>query len=73
VNSYNAHQVKSLGAMYAGGQGISKDYAEALKWFRLAADQGNARRQYSLGLIYEQGMGVLIDHTRARQWPSGGR
>ena len=30
----------NLGVMYGEGQGVPRDYAEALKWFRLAAAQG---------------------------------
>ena len=29
-----------LGITYFGGEGGSRDYAEAAKWFRLAAEQG---------------------------------
>ena len=39
-------QVK-LGLMYNTGEkdyGVAKNYAEALKWFRLAAEQGYARK-----------------------------
>ena len=32
----------NLGVMYAKGQGVAQDYAEAAKWYRLAADQGHA-------------------------------
>ena len=28
------------------------DYTEAVRWFRLAADQGNAQAQCSLGLMH---------------------
>ena len=30
----------SLGLMYAKGQGVPQDPAEAVKWFRLVADRG---------------------------------
>jgi TPR repeat protein len=30
---------RNLGAMYAQGQGVPQDYAEAVKWFRTAAVQ----------------------------------
>jgi TPR repeat protein len=30
----------SLGGMYRMGKGVPQDYAEALKWFRLSAAQG---------------------------------
>ena len=36
----------NLGACYGHGAGVTKDYAEAVKWYRKAADQGSgvARR-----------------------------
>ena len=34
------------------GQGMPQDHAEALKWFRLGANQGDARAQYYLGVTY---------------------
>ena len=30
-----------MGIMYANGQGVLQDYNEAMKWFKLTADQGN--------------------------------
>jgi tetratricopeptide (TPR) repeat protein len=35
------------------GQGINQDYEEAKRYYKLAADQGNALAQYNLALIYE--------------------
>jgi TPR repeat protein len=32
----------NLGVMYGKGQGVPRDYAEAIKWFREAAEQGKA-------------------------------
>ena len=34
-----------LGTMYLDGHGVPQDYAEAMKWFRRAADQRDARRR----------------------------
>ena len=42
----------NLGKMYANGQGVPQDYREAVKWFRLAADQGMAGAQNALGGMY---------------------
>ena len=39
----------NLGVMYAKGHGVSQNYAEALKWFHLAADQEYASAQYRAG------------------------
>ncbi len=35
--------------------GVKKNWAEAEKWFRKAADQGNAGAKNTLGMIYENG------------------
>ena len=41
-----------LSRMYENGEGVAQDYKEAAKWYRLAADQGNAQAQYGLGGAY---------------------
>ena len=38
----------SLGWMYDTGRGVPQDDAEAVRWFRLAAEQGNAWAQKRL-------------------------
>ena len=32
----------NLGLMYDSGEGVPEDDKEAVKWYRLAAEQGNA-------------------------------
>ena len=54
--------------MYNLGIGVQQDYAEALKWYRLAADQGRADAQDILGTMYAQGRGVPQDYVRAHMW-----
>ena len=54
--------------MYAEGRGVAKDDAEALKWFRAAADKGNARAQANLGWMFYNGRGVPKDYDSAVQW-----
>ena len=44
--------------MYAEGRGVSQDYSNALKYFKLAADQKDAIAQYNLGSMYAKGQGV---------------
>mgnify|MGYP001960971729 CR=1 FL=1 len=39
-----------------------------VKWFRFAAEQGNARAQYNLGVMYEKGKGVPQNHNTAVKW-----
>jgi len=43
----------------------SKDYAEAIKWFRKSAEQEHAKAQYKLGLMYYIGHGVMEDYSEA--------
>ena len=54
--------------MYDYGRGVAKDYAEAVRWYRKAAEQGNANAQYNLGLMYEEGLGVAKDGAEAMRW-----
>ncbi len=57
-----------IGYMYSNGQGVSQDYAEAFRWYRRAAEQGNALGQISLGIMYEAGQGVNQDYAEAVRW-----
>ena len=50
------------------GQGVPQDYAEAVKWYRKAAEQGNAEAQSNLGMMYYAGQGVPQDHAEAAKW-----
>ena len=54
--------------MYKRGLGAPQDYAEALKWYRLAAAQGRAKAQHALGLMYTNGQGVSEDYVLAYMW-----
>jgi TPR repeat protein len=49
---------------------VPQDDAEAVKWFRKAAEQGHAKVQYNLGVIYEMGRGVAGDDVAAYAWYS---
>ena len=54
--------------MYSDGDGVLKDYKEAVKWLRLSAEQGNADAQNGLGVMYKKGNGVLQDNLTAHMW-----
>ena len=45
-----------------------KDHKEAVKWYRIAADQGYANGQCNLGYMYSNGYGVPQDKTEAVKW-----
>jgi hypothetical protein len=52
-------------AMVLLGSGDPENGREAVRLFRLAADQGHARAQLLLGTMYESGRGVPRDLTEA--------
>ena len=58
----------NLGIMYAKGEGVPKDDAEAVRWYRLAAEQGLANAQLNLGAAYTNGEGVPRDDAEAVKW-----
>ena len=45
-----------------------QDYAEAAKWYRVAADNNVDGAQNNLGLLYEHGRGVPQDYAEAMKW-----
>ena len=54
--------------MYLDGDGVPQNDAEAVRWYRLAADQGHADAQYNLGVRYANGRGVPQDDVQAHMW-----
>lgn len=61
-----AYSETVLGAIYEFGlRGASKDVAEAMKWFRKAAEQNFAPAQYEMGTCFANGQGVEKDTVEA--------
>jgi Sel1 repeat-containing protein len=56
------------GANYFCGNGVPQNYAEAVKWWRVAAEQGDTGSQISLGECYENALGVEISYAEAMKW-----
>ena len=50
------------------GQDVPQDIAEAVKWYRRAAEEGDANAQTKLGLMYDKGDGVPQDFAEAVKW-----
>ena len=59
---------RNLGLMYFNGDGVTKDYNLAFRWYIKAAEQGDAHAQFNLGLMYKEASGVLIDDDKAFEW-----
>lgn len=53
---------------YVHPYGIGLNYAEAAKWYRLAALQGIPEAQHNLGFCYVKGQGVPQSWTEAYVW-----
>ena len=47
---------------------ISRDFAEAAKWYTLAAELGDERAQFDLGSLYDSGQGVPKSADLAAKW-----
>jgi TPR repeat protein len=72
----NAKAQFYLGLVYASGgyiayastNRVKQDYAEAMKWYRKAADQNDADAQNNLAVMYEKGQGVTQSYAEAVKW-----
>ena len=62
------HAQFMLALMYDTGDGVPRDYVNAVKWFRRAAEGGYDVAQAKLGLMYLVGWGVLPNTERAVHW-----
>ena len=60
----------SLGLLYANGQGVPKDDAQARQWYEKSAAQGGAKAQFYLGMQSAFGEGGPVDLAQAHMWYS---
>jgi hypothetical protein len=61
---------QELARAYEMGAGVKRDYAEAAKWYRKAAEQRDHIAYSPLALLYSQGLGVKQDWEEAYFWYS---
>jgi hypothetical protein len=58
-----------LGRMHLKGDGVPKDYAQAVRWFRKAAEWGHPEVLYIISKIYMVSRpGVPEDHVETLKW-----
>ena len=57
---------KALG--FACGRGVARDLAQAARWFRRAAEKGNAEAQSALGWMLMTGRGVKRNDVESAFW-----
>lgn len=68
AESGDAWYQTELAMMYHDGKQLKRDYTEAARWYRLAAEQGLSRAQANLGVLYAEGQGVQKDYKQAAHW-----
>ena len=64
----DANSQFALGARYAMGEDLPRNYSTAVHWFSRAAEQGHVLAQATLGAYYWEGRGVLPDLDKAYFW-----
>lgn len=64
----NSDAEVNLGYLYARGQGVAADQAEAFHLYDLSAQQGNGEGMNALGYKYEFGTGIKRDIHQAIRW-----
>jgi len=65
---FDAEAQFNLAVKYATGDGVPKNDAEAVKWYRKAAEQGEVTAQSNLGAMYHNGDGVPKNDAEAAKW-----
>jgi uncharacterized protein len=57
-----------LGYYHEAGLEVTQSDAEALRWYRAAAEAGDDYAPFALGEMYREGRGVARDWQLARRW-----
>ena len=65
----NSEEQYQLGMKYYNGDGVKKNYKEAAKLFKMAAEQNHTLSQIALGMLYMTGgKGIKKDISSAELW-----
>ena len=57
-----------LARFYQDGTGVPKDDLQAVRWWRLAAEQDQPYAQINLGILYYCGGAVVQNYAEAAKW-----
>ncbi len=57
-----------MAASYHNGTGVPVDLKESIKWYKLAAENGNALAQWKMGIHCYAGEFILEDYQEAAKW-----
>lgn len=64
----NVDAAYNLAVIHQFGDGVPLDHAEAMRWYRKAAEQGDKVSQIQIGLMYQTGQGVTANADEAHRW-----
>lgn len=64
----NVDAAYNLAVIHQYGDGVALDYATAMRWYKLAAGQGDKVSQFQIGLMYQTGQGVEANAEEAHRW-----
>lgn len=68
AHAENVETIFNQGMIYYNGDGVSKDYNEASKFFHKAAERNHTEAQFHLGGCYATGHGVRQDDNESIKW-----
>ncbi len=60
-----------MAGYYLTGEGVEKDYKEALKWYKRSVEEGKKDDKtiyFMIGSMYYNGLGTLKDTSEAAKW-----
>jgi TPR repeat protein len=57
-----------MGYMFESGKGMAPNYAEAVKWYTMAAEKGDTRAQLALGYLLADGKAGTPNLVSAHMW-----
>ena len=63
----NAKAQMALGSLYENGQGVTRDFKEAVMWYKMAVKQNAASAKCNLAKMYSKGLGVAKDLNEAKR------
>jgi TPR repeat protein len=64
----DSNAMYNLGVSYHDGQGVPRDYAQAVAWYRKAVDLGHVAAMNNLGFMHRNGQGMPQDYAQAAAW-----
>ncbi|MDP2357384.1 MAG: SEL1-like repeat protein [Beijerinckiaceae bacterium] len=67
-NPNDAPAMTLLGELYRDGVSVRRNLAEAMHWYKLAADRGDRQAQFALGIAHLNGAGAAKDRKVAQDW-----